>query len=122
MMFHFVRGDMQQFIMEDLLGAEAEVIPSKWRRLEASYKAEISKQLVVFVKRFKSDAVKEKLDFHGHMMILGSLSHPNLLPYVACYYNNDDRVLVTDFVINGSLASHLHGKLCHRTVNTFTLI
>nr|GEW86727.1 pollen receptor-like kinase 1 [Tanacetum cinerariifolium] len=41
------------------------------------------------------------------MMLLGSMSHPNLLPYVACNYD-EDGLLITDFAVNGSMASHLH--------------
>nr|GEU82019.1 pollen receptor-like kinase 4 [Tanacetum cinerariifolium] len=41
------------------------------------------------------------------MMLLGSMSHPNLLPYVACNYD-EDGLLITNFAINGSVASHLH--------------
>nr|GEX30163.1 probable LRR receptor-like serine/threonine-protein kinase At4g31250 [Tanacetum cinerariifolium] len=44
------------------------------------------------------------------MMLLGSMSHPNLLPYVACNYD-EDGLLITDFAINGSMASHLHVAL-----------
>ncbi|KAK2659256.1 hypothetical protein Ddye_005789 [Dipteronia dyeriana] len=44
------------------------------------------------------------------MRKLGSLSHPNLLPLVAFYYRKEEKLLVSDFVPNGSLASHLHGN------------
>ncbi|GKF13725.1 pollen receptor-like kinase 4 [Tanacetum coccineum] len=43
-------------------------------------------------------------------MLLGSRSHPNLLPYVACNYD-EDGLLITDFAVNGSMASHLHVAL-----------
>ncbi|MCD9642785.1 hypothetical protein HAX54_029797 [Datura stramonium] len=48
------------------------------------------------------------------MRRLEKLSHPNVLPLVAFYYRREEKLLVTDFVDNGSLASHLHGKRDHR--------
>ncbi|KAJ0482169.1 hypothetical protein HanIR_Chr13g0650871 [Helianthus annuus] len=54
MLFHFIRGDRQQFTMEDLLSVEAEVM-SGMRSLGTSYKA-----LVIFVKRFRSVIIEEK--------------------------------------------------------------
>ncbi|KAD6453789.1 hypothetical protein E3N88_08495 [Mikania micrantha] len=110
-MLCFMRGDRQQFTLEDLLTAKAEAM-SQRRGLGTSYKVMMSEQLVVVVKRFKKSLIKDKY-FHMHMMVLGSFSHPNLLPYVACYYSDDNDghvLLLTDFAINGSLANHLHDK------------
>lgn len=50
-----------------------------------------------------------KDEFYSHMRRLGRLSHPNLLPVVAFYYGKDDKLLVSKFVPNGSLATHLCG-------------
>lgn len=51
-------------------------------------------------------------EFHEHMRRLGRLRHPNLLPIVSYYYRKEEKLLVFDFVHNGSLASHLHG-MCY---------
>jgi len=50
-----------------------------------------------------------KEEFQEHMKRLGRLSHPNLLPPVAYYYRREEKLLVTDYVHNGSLAVRLHG-------------
>nr|XP_043629478.1 pollen receptor-like kinase 2 [Erigeron canadensis] len=109
--FHFMRAGRQRFDLKDLLSGEAEVLGKG--SLGTSYKARplgVASDYVV--KIFKLDSIKEeKIDFHAHMMMLGSMSHPNLLSYVACYYDDgDNRLSVTDFAVNGSLASHLHDK------------
>ena len=70
----------------------------------------LSNGSAVVVKRFRQMNAAGKDEFYGHMRRLGRLSHPNLLPLVAFYYGKDDKLLVSDFVDNGSLASHLHGN------------
>ncbi|KAI7725579.1 hypothetical protein M8C21_019255 [Ambrosia artemisiifolia] len=105
---HFVRTDRERFELEDLLRASADVLGSG--SFGSSYKAMIAGRSPVVVKRFKEMGNVGKEDFQAHMKLLGSLSHPNLLPLVAFYYKKDEKLLVTDFAANGSLASHLHGK------------
>ena len=64
----------------------------------------------VVVKRYKQMNNVGREEFHEHMRRLGRLTHENLLPLVAYYYRREEKLLVSDFVENGSLASHLHGE------------
>ncbi|KAL3498207.1 hypothetical protein ACH5RR_040939 [Cinchona calisaya] len=105
---YFVRNDRQQFELEDLLRASAEVLGSG--NFGSSYKADILNGPSVVVKRFRQMTNVGKEQFFEHMRRLGKLSHPNLLPLVAFYYTKEEKLLVTDFAELGSLASHLHGK------------
>lgn len=105
---HFVRTDRERFELEDLLRASADVLGSG--SFGSSYKAMLVGGPAVVVKRFKEMSNVGKEDFHSHMRLLGSLSHPNLLPLVSFYYKKDEKLLITDFAANGSLASHLHGN------------
>ncbi|KAF5815484.1 putative protein kinase RLK-Pelle-LRR-III family [Helianthus annuus] len=105
---HFVRTDRERFELEDLLRASADVLGSG--SFGSSYKAMLAGRNPMVVKRFKEMGNVGKEEFHAHMRLLGGLSHPNLLPLVAFYYKKDEKLLVTDFAANGSLASHLHGK------------
>ncbi|PWA59051.1 Protein kinase, ATP binding site-containing protein [Artemisia annua] len=109
--FHFKRARRERFGLEELLGA-AKVEALGGSSLGTSYKSVLLKGPVVAVKRFKPAVIKEgiKVDFHAHMMLLESMSHPNLLPSVACYYSEKEKLLITDFAVNGSMASHLHVK------------
>ncbi|KAJ6434697.1 hypothetical protein OIU84_000018 [Salix udensis] len=78
--------------------------------LGSSYKAVLLDGPAMAVKRFRHMSSVGKEEFHEHMRKLGALSHPNLLPLVAYYYRKEDKLLVSDFIENGSLASRLHGK------------
>ena len=106
---HFVRNGTERFELQDLLRASAEVLGSG--SFGSSYKAILLSGPAMVVKRYKQMSNVGKEDFYEHMRKLGSLSHPNLLPFVAFYYKKEEKLLITDFAENGSLASHLHGKL-----------
>ncbi|XP_004292872.1 PREDICTED: probable LRR receptor-like serine/threonine-protein kinase At4g31250-like [Fragaria vesca subsp. vesca] len=104
---HFLRKDREKFEVQELLRAPAEVLGSG--SFGSSYKAGLLSGSMV-VKRFRDMNRVGKDDFYDHMSRLGRLSHPNLLPLVAFYYMKEEKLLVHDFVLNGSLASHLHAK------------
>ncbi|GJR62385.1 protein kinase, ATP binding site-containing protein [Tanacetum coccineum] len=108
--FYFMRARRERFGLEELQGARVEVLGKSI--LGATYKVFLSEGSVVVAKRFLPKVIKEgiKVDFHAHVMLLGSMSHPNLLPYEACNYD-EDGLLITDFAVNGSMASHLHVAL-----------
>ncbi|KAG7026196.1 Pollen receptor-like kinase 1, partial [Cucurbita argyrosperma subsp. argyrosperma] len=103
----FVRDDREKFDLQDLLRASAEILGSG--SFGSSYKATILCNAVV-VKRYKHMNNVGREEFHEHMRRLGRLTHPNLLPLVAYYYRKEEKLLISDFVDEGSLASHLHGN------------
>ncbi|KAL4292153.1 hypothetical protein GQ457_14G018010 [Hibiscus cannabinus] len=106
----FVRSERERerFELQDLLRASAEVLGSG--SFGSSYKAVISNGRAMVVKRFKHMNNVGKEEFREHMARLGSLSHPNVLSLVAFYYRREEKLLVSDFAPNGSLASHLHSR------------
>lgn len=104
----FVVEGRERFELPDLLKSEAEVLGSG--SLGCAYKATLVKGPSMVVKKFKDMNRVGKEDFEEHMRRLGRLSHPNLLPLVAYYYRKDDKLLVTDYVPNRSLAHFLHGN------------
>ncbi|KAJ1420110.1 Protein kinase domain [Sesbania bispinosa] len=106
---NFVRNNEKvMFDLQDLLRASAEVLGSG--SFGSTYKAMLLNGPVVVVKRFKHMNNAGKKEFFEHMKRLGRLSHPNVLPLVAFYYGKEEKLLVHEFVENGSLASHLHGR------------
>ncbi|PIN11889.1 Serine/threonine protein kinase [Handroanthus impetiginosus] len=104
----FVRDDRHKFDLQDLMRASAEVLGSG--NFGASYKAVLVDGEALVVKRFKQMNNVAKEDFHEHMRRLGRLKHPNLLPLFAYLYRKEEKLLVFDYVYNGSLATNLHGK------------
>ena len=115
---YFVRNDRERFDLQDLLRASAEVLGSG--SFGSSYKAVLLSGPAMVVKRFKQMNRLGSDDFHEHMRRLGRLSHPNLLPLVAYYYKKEEKLLVSDYAPNGSLASHLHGKLLVLTATSYS--
>ncbi|CAJ1937170.1 unnamed protein product [Sphenostylis stenocarpa] len=107
MRLSFLRGDIDQFDLQELLRASAEILGSGC--FSSSYKAALLNGPIIVVKRFKQMNNVGKEEFQEHMRRLGRLSHPNLLPPVAYYYRKEEKLLVTDYVQNGSLAVRLHG-------------
>ncbi|KZV29456.1 Leucine-rich repeat protein kinase family protein [Dorcoceras hygrometricum] len=104
----FVRNNRQRFELEELLRASAEVLGSG--SFGSSYKAVLFGGQPYVVRRFRQMNNVGKEEFQEHMRKLGRLSHPNLLPLVAFYHRKEEKLLITDFAENGSLASHLHSK------------
>lgn len=103
----FLREDREKFDMQDLLRASAEILGSG--NFGSSYKAAVLSGTVMVVKRFKQMNNVGREEFQQHMRRIGRLRHPNLLPLVAYYNKKEEKLLVSDFVHNGSLAVHLHG-------------
>ncbi|XP_016500485.1 pollen receptor-like kinase 2 [Nicotiana tabacum] len=104
----FLKDDMEKFDLPDLLKASAEILGSGV--FGSTYKAALSTGPVMVVKRFRQMNNVGKEDFHEHMRRLGRLSHKNLLPVVAFYYRKEEKLLVSEYVNNVSLAVHLHGN------------
>ncbi|PKA57482.1 putative LRR receptor-like serine/threonine-protein kinase RLK [Apostasia shenzhenica] len=104
----FLQEGRDRFELHDLLRASAEVLGSG--AFGSSYKAAVAGSGAVVVKRFKEMNGAGREDFVEHMRRLGRLSHPNLLPVVAYYYKEEEKLLVSDFVPYGSLARLLHGN------------
>ncbi|KAK9097674.1 hypothetical protein Syun_024719 [Stephania yunnanensis] len=104
----FIRDDVERFDLPDLLRASAEVLGSA--TFGSSYKAALLTGPVMVVKRYKQMNNVGREEFQEHMRRLGRLRHPNLLSLVAYYYRKEEKLLVSEFVENGSLAFHLHGN------------
>lgn len=104
----FLRDQEERFELADLLRASAEVLGSGW--FGSSYKAALGSGNAMVVKRYRQMNNVGKEEFQEHMRRLGRLSHPNLLPLVAYYYRKDEKLIITDFIPNASLAFRLHGN------------
>ncbi|KAL6629940.1 hypothetical protein ACP70R_029705 [Stipagrostis hirtigluma subsp. patula] len=104
----FIQEGRVRFEIEDLLRASAEVLGSG--NFGSSYKATLCEGPAVVVKRFKDMNGVGREDFSEHMRRLGRLAHPNLLPLVAYLYKKEEKLLITDHMVNGSLAQLLHGN------------
>ncbi|KAL6614947.1 hypothetical protein ACP70R_037217 [Stipagrostis hirtigluma subsp. patula] len=101
------KGAGYSFDLEDLLRASAEVLGKG--SVGTSYKAVLEEGTTVVVKRLKDVAVARR-EFDAHMESLGKVEHRNVLPVRAYYYSKDEKLLVYDYLPNGSLSAMLHGS------------
>ncbi|CAL9136514.1 unnamed protein product [Musa textilis] len=101
-------GKVQRiYDLEDLLRASAEVLGKG--TTGTTYKAILEMGMVVVVKRLRAVNLPEK-EFRERMEAIGATDHPNLVVLQAYYYSKDEKLLVYEFVPNGSLSSVLHGN------------
>ncbi|CAH1449501.1 unnamed protein product [Lactuca virosa] len=104
----FFRNDIEKFDLADLLKASAEILGGGV--FGSSYKAALTREKVIVVKRFKHMNNVTNNEFVKHMRRLGKLNHPNLVPLIAFYYQEEEKLFVANYVQNFSLAVHLHGR------------
>ncbi|KAL9659337.1 hypothetical protein QQ045_024142 [Rhodiola kirilowii] len=105
----FLRDDDGvRFDMQDLLKASAEVLGSG--HFGSTYKAKLLSGKSMVVKRFRQMNNLPREEFHEHMRRLGRLNHPNLHPISAYYYRKEEKLLMSEFIPNGSLAASIHSN------------
>ena len=95
------------FDLEDLLRASAEVLGKG--SVGTAYKAILESGSIVAVKRLK-DVTIERKEFEQQMDHVGKLKHENLVPLIAYYYSKEEKLLVNEYMTNGSLSALLHGE------------
>ncbi|XVF07308.1 hypothetical protein REPUB_Repub06bG0126900 [Reevesia pubescens] len=100
--------------LEDLLRASAYVVGKS--RSGIVYKVVAGRgsgtvgTTVVTVRRLsEGDATWKFKEFEAEVEAIGRVNHPNVVRLRAFYYANDEKLLVTDFIRNGSLFAALHG-------------
>ncbi|KAH9289715.1 hypothetical protein KI387_033832, partial [Taxus chinensis] len=96
------------FELEDLLRASAEMLGKS--SFGTAYKSVLEDGNVVAVKRLREVQGSGKRDFEQHMELVGRLRHLNLVSLKAYYYARDEKLLVYDYMENGSLYFLLHGN------------
>ncbi|KAF8662813.1 hypothetical protein HU200_055391 [Digitaria exilis] len=107
-------GGTRRFELDELLRASAEMLGKGGSG--TAYKAVLDDGTVVAVKRLRDTgttpaASPSKKEFEHHMAVLGRLRHPNIVPLTAYYYARGEKLLVYEYMPNGSLFSLLHGNI-----------
>nr|XP_043632366.1 probable inactive receptor kinase At5g58300 [Erigeron canadensis]XP_043632367.1 probable inactive receptor kinase At5g58300 [Erigeron canadensis] len=103
----FFEGSSYNFDLEDLLRASAEVLGKG--SYGTTYKAILDEGTTVVVKRVREVGVAKK-EFDQHMEFVGRIGrHPNIVPLCAYYFSKDEKLLVYEYMITGSLSAVLHG-------------
>ncbi|KAK4776675.1 hypothetical protein SAY86_005363 [Trapa natans] len=103
----FFEGCSYNFDLEDLLRASAEVLGKG--SYGTAYKAIMDDGTTMVVKRLR-EVVAGKREFEQQMELVGSVGrHPNVVPVRAYYYSKDEKLLVFEYMTEGSLFANLHG-------------
>ncbi|CAN8318023.1 unnamed protein product [Cochlearia groenlandica] len=97
--------------IEDLLRASAYVIGKSRSGIVYRVVAAESSSTVVFAVRRLSDgdATWRYKDFENEVETIRRINHPNIVRLKAYYFAEDEKLLITEFISNGSLYSALHG-------------
>ncbi|KAK9290837.1 hypothetical protein L1049_009015 [Liquidambar formosana] len=98
----------KQFELDDLLKASAEMLGKG--SLGTVYRAVLDDGCTVAVKRLKDANPCARKEFEQYMDIIGKLKHVNIVRLRAYYYAKEEKLLVYDYLPNGSLHSLLHGN------------
>uniref|UniRef100_A0A2N9I730 Protein kinase domain-containing protein n=1 Tax=Fagus sylvatica TaxID=28930 RepID=A0A2N9I730_FAGSY len=102
------RWGRKQFELEDLLRASAEMLGKG--SLGTVYRAVLDDGSTVAVKRLKDANPCARKEFEQYMELIGKLKHLNIVRFRAYYYAKEEKLLVYDYLPNGSLHSLLHGN------------
>ncbi|XP_076937549.1 leucine-rich repeat receptor-like protein kinase PXC1 [Bidens hawaiensis] len=99
----------KKFELEDLLRASAEMLGKGG--LGTVYRAVLDDGCtVVAVKRLKDANPCGRKEFEQYMDVIGKVKHPNVVKLRAYYYAKEEKLLVYDYLPNGSLHLLLHGN------------
>lgn len=97
-----------KFELDELLRASAYVLGKS--RLGIVYKVVLSNGVPVAVRRLGEGGGQRFKDFASEIQAIGRVKHPNIVRLRAYYWAQDEKLLISDFISNGNLASALHGE------------
>ncbi|CAJ1971063.1 unnamed protein product [Sphenostylis stenocarpa] len=104
------------FTADDLLCATAEIMGKS--TYGTVYKATLEDGSQAAVKRLREKITKGQREFESEVSVIGRIRHPNLLALRAYYLGpKGEKLLVFDYMPNGSLASFLHARGPETTID-----
>ncbi|XP_022734863.1 receptor protein kinase-like protein ZAR1 [Durio zibethinus] len=96
------------FNLDELLKASAFVLGKSG--IGIMYKVVLEDGLTLAVRRLGEGGSQRFKEFQTEVEAIGKLKHPNIVTLRAYYWSVDEKLLIYDYLSNGSLATALHGK------------
>ncbi|KAJ8769832.1 hypothetical protein K2173_008240 [Erythroxylum novogranatense] len=96
------------FNLDELLKASAFVLGKSG--IGIVYKVVLEDGLTLAVRRLGEGGSQRFKEFQTEVEAIGKLRHPNIVTLRAYYWSVDEKLLIYDYVPNGSLTKALHGK------------
>ncbi|KAL8137814.1 hypothetical protein V2J09_003815 [Rumex salicifolius] len=96
------------FELDELLRASAYVLGKSG--LGIVYKVVLGNGVPVAVRRLGEGGEQRYKEFSAEIDAIGKVKHPNIVRLRAYYWAPDEKLLISDFVSNGNLATALQGK------------
>lgn len=100
--------DKVSFDLDELLKASAYVLGKSGEGIV--YKVILSDDLTVAVRRLGDSGTHRFKEFQAEVEAIGRIRHPNIVSLRAYYWAPDEKLLVYNYIPNGSLASALNGQ------------
>lgn len=97
------------FDLDELLKASAFVLGKSG--IGIVYKVVLEEGLTLAVRRLGEGGSQRFKEFQTEVEAIGKLRHPNVVTLRAYYWSVDEKLLIYDYIPNGSLATAIHGKL-----------
>ncbi|CAK7329973.1 unnamed protein product [Dovyalis caffra] len=94
--------------LETLLKASAFILGTSGGSIV--YKAVLGDGTAFAVRRIGESGVERLRDFENQVRLIAKIKHPNLVKVRGFYWGNDEKLVIYDYVSNGSLASSGHRK------------
>ncbi|XP_048429074.1 receptor protein kinase-like protein ZAR1 isoform X1 [Pyrus x bretschneideri] len=96
------------FDLDELLKASAFVLGKSG--IGIVYKVVLEEGITVAVRRLGEGGSQRFKEFQTEVEAIGKLRHPNVVTLRAYYWSVDEKLLIYDYIPNGSLATAIHGK------------
>ncbi|KAJ9705130.1 hypothetical protein PVL29_003263 [Vitis rotundifolia] len=98
-----------QLELETLLKASAYILGATGPTIV--YKAVLEDGTALAVRRIGESRVEKFKDFENQVRLIAKLRHPNLVRVRGFYWGSDEKLIIYEYVSNGSLASTGHRKM-----------
>ncbi|CAL5188244.1 unnamed protein product [Lathyrus oleraceus] len=85
-----------------------------WLNAETLAPVKAGSGMMVAIKKMKPDSLQGVQEWQSEINFLGSISHPNLVKLLGYCSENDELLLVYEFMPRGSLESHLFRRNTNR--------